>query len=69
MPSFFFEKHLRVNDDAYIYVMGTAVKPWMEAIAGNRHYIFQLHGSPAHNVNKQQTGLEENLKEFLSKEI
>lgn len=69
MPPFFFEGGLRVNADAYIHVMDTVVKPWIETIAGDRHYVFQQDGAPAHTANKTQAWLKKNLKEFWSKDI
>lgn len=69
MPPFFFEEGLRVNADAYIHVMDTVVKPWMEGIAGDRHYVFQQDGAPAHTANKTQAWLADNLKEFWPKNI
>jgi hypothetical protein len=41
----------------------------MDQIAGNRHYIFQLDGAPAHNSKKTQDCLKENLPEVWEKEI
>ena len=58
---------LRVSADAYIHVMDTVVKPWMEGAAGDRHYAFQQDGAPAHNANKTQAWLEENPKEAWPK--
>ena len=49
--------------------MDTVVKPWMEGAAGDRHYAFQQDGAPAHNANKTQAWLEENLKEAWLKNI
>ncbi len=40
MPPHIFPKGLRVNTDEYLNVIKTVVKPWMDQIAGNRHYIF-----------------------------
>ena len=60
---------LRVSYDAYIHVMDTVVKPWMEGAAGDRHYAFQQDVAPAHNANKMQAWLEENLKEAWLKNI
>ena len=64
-----FEEGLRVNADAYIHVMETVVNPWMEGAAGDRHYVFQQDGAPAHNANKMQAWLEENLKKAWPKNI
>ena len=58
---------LRVSSDAYIHVMDTVVKPWMKGAAGDRHYVFQQDGAPAHNASKTQAWLEENLKEVWPK--
>ena len=69
MPPFFFEAGLRVNAEAYISAMDSHVKPWIESIAGDRHYVFQQDGAPAHNANKTQQWLKENLKEFWPKNI
>ena len=60
---------LRVSAGAYIHVMDTVIKPWMEGAAGNRHYVFQQDGAPAHNAIKMQALLEENLKEAWPKNI
>ena len=64
-----FEEGLMVSADAYMHVMDTVVKPWMEGTAGDRHYVFQQDGAPAHNANKMQAWLEENLKEAWPKNI
>ena len=45
----------------------TVVKPWMEGAAGDRHYVFQQDGAPAHNASKTQAWLEENLKDVWPK--
>ncbi len=52
MPPHIFRKGLMVNTDEYLGVIKTVVKPWMDQIAGNRHYIFQKDGAHAHNSKK-----------------
>jgi hypothetical protein len=55
MPLHIFPKGLRVNTDEYLHLMiKTVVKPWMDQIARNRHYIFQQDGAPTHNSKKTQ---------------
>ena len=48
MSSFFFEVGLRINANANIHRMDTAM---MEGIAGDRHYVFQQDGALAHGAN------------------
>ncbi len=69
MPPHIFPKGLRVNTDEYLDVIKIVVKPWMDQIAGNCHYIFQQDGAPAHNSKKTQDWLKENLLEVWEKEI
>jgi hypothetical protein len=69
MPPHIFPKGLRVDTGEYLNVMETVVKPWMDQIAGNRHYIFQQDGAPAHNSKKTQNWLKKNLPEMWEKEV
>ena len=50
-------------------MLETVVKPWMGSIAGERHYIFQQDGVPAHNAKMTQDWLRVCLPEFFAKEI
>jgi hypothetical protein len=69
MPPYFFEKGLKINQAEYIKVLRTVVKPWMDQVAGDRPYIFQQDGAPAHTGNQTQTWCRENLRGFWPKEI
>ena len=69
MPPYFFPKGLKVNAEAYIEVIETVVKPWMDSIAGERHYVFQQDGAPAHSAKTTQDWLRARLPEFFEKEI
>ena len=69
MPPFFFPKGLKINADEYLKVMNDVVKPWMDTVAGGRHYIFQQDGAPAHNAKKTQDWLRENVPAFWGKEV
>lgn len=64
MLLFYFEESRRVDADTYILVINTLLKPWMEGVAGVRHYIFQKDGVPAQNADETQAWLEKNLKQF-----
>lgn len=70
-PEFIEQLQNMIDEDPSksIHVMDTVVKPWMEGIAGDRHYVFQQDGAPAHNANKTQAWLADNLKEFWPKNI
>ncbi len=57
MPPHIIPKGLRVNTEEYLDVIKTVVKPWMDQIAGHRHYVFQQDGVPTHNSKKMQEWL------------
>ena len=69
MPPHFFKKGESVTSEVYINIMRTVVKPWMDQIAGDRHYVFQQDGAPAHTANKTQEWLAGNLPEYWPKEV
>jgi transposase len=69
MPPHFFEKGQRITAEVYVDVLSTVVEPWMRQIAGDRHFIFQQDGAPAHTANKTQKWLREHLPEFWEKEV
>ena len=50
MLPYFFPKGLKVNSEEYVKVLETVVKPWMDSVAGERHYVFQQDGVPAHSA-------------------
>jgi hypothetical protein len=53
-PPHIFPRGLKVNTDEYLAVMKEVVKPWMDQVAGGRHYVFQQDGAPAHNSGLTQ---------------
>ena len=69
MPPYFFPKGLKINMEEYIKVLRDVVKPWMDSVAGDRHYIFQQDGAPAHNGGRTQDWCKENLRGFWSKDF
>ena len=60
MPPYFFPKGLKINMEELIKVLRDVVKPWMDRVAGDRHYIFQQDGAPAHNGGRTQDWCKEN---------
>ena len=69
MPPHFFPKGLKINTDEYIKVLEEVVKPWMDSVAGGRHYVFQQDGAPAHTSLRTQEWCRKNLPEVWEKEI
>ena len=69
MPPHFFPKGLKINTDEYIKVLEEVVKPWMDSVAGGRHYVFQQDGAPAHTSARTQEWCRKNLPEVWEKEI
>ena len=69
MPPYFFPKGLKVNSEEYVKVLETVVKPWMDSVAGERHYVFQQDGAPAHSAKMTQDWLRARLPEFFEKEV
>ena len=61
MPPHIFEKGMRVDSDAYIGVLKTSVKPWMDEVATGRPYVFQQDSAPCHASRKTQSWLLENV--------
>lgn len=61
MPPHIFLEDLNINADAYIYVLQTAVKPWMDKTAARRDYVFQQDSAAAHKARKTQAWLHANV--------
>ncbi|QQP53588.1 Transposable element tcb2 transposase [Caligus rogercresseyi] len=51
-----FEAGLRVNSKVYLDVLKNIVKPWMDQVAGDRPYLWQQDGAPAHTAKKCRIG-------------
>ena len=66
MPSCFFTQGLRVNSAAYIYVLGTVVKPWIDRIRNGRPYIFQQDSAPLHKAQTTQNWLAEHFYDHIT---
>jgi inhibitor of nuclear factor kappa-B kinase subunit alpha len=69
MPPHFFETGLRLNADKYIDVLATVVKPWMDAKANGRDYVFQQDSAPAHKAKKTQAWLTMNVPYHWSPDL
>lgn len=69
MPPHFFEKGLRLNADAYIDVLDSVVKPWMDQVANGRDYVFQQDSAPAHKARKTQAWCYENFPHHWSPDL
>lgn len=69
MPPFFFEKGQAVNTEVYLNVLKDHVKPWIIKIVGNRPYVFQQDGAPAHTSRRVQDWMANNFDMFWSKDL
>lgn len=69
MPPYFFEQGHRVNAVAYIHVLETVVKPWMDQVASGREYVFQQDSAPAHKAKKTQAWLTLNVPYHWSPDL
>jgi hypothetical protein len=68
MPPFFWPKGARINADAYVRLLRTVVKPWIEAnYSPDEKYTFQQDGAPCHTANKTQKWLANNFTNFWPK--
>lgn len=69
MPPHVFEAGLRVNADVYLDVLRNTVKPWMDEVAGDRPYIWQQDGAPAHTAKKVQEWCKNSFPYFWEKDV
>ena len=53
-PAIFFDGGYRLNADDYLAVLKDKIIPWMTEGAGDRHFVFQQDGAPAHTAKKVQ---------------
>ena len=67
MPPYFFPQGLKIGTEAYLKVLRTVVKPWIEANYPDGGYIFQQDNAPGHASNKTQAWLLKNLAGAWSK--
>ncbi|XP_046868909.1 uncharacterized protein LOC124461437 [Drosophila willistoni] len=66
MPPHFFSQGLRVNSAAYIEVLETVVKPWIESVCGDSPYIFQQYYAPSHKAMATQDWMAENFHDHIT---
>lgn len=66
MPPHFFSQGLRVNAAAYIEVLESVVKPWIDSVCGNRPYIFQQDSAPSHKAMATQDWMAENFHDHIT---
>ncbi|EFN86088.1 Transposable element Tcb2 transposase, partial [Harpegnathos saltator] len=69
MPPHFFCQGLRVNAAAYIEVLETVVKPWIDSVRGDRPYIFQQDSAPSHKAMMTQDWMTENFYDHITPKL
>ncbi|QQP38429.1 Transposable element tcb2 transposase [Caligus rogercresseyi] len=50
MPPHFFEPEQHLNQEDYLDLLSTVVKPWMDIVTAGRPFLFQKDSTPAHGV-------------------
>ena len=65
MPLHFFPQGLKVNLAAYIDVLSTVVKPWIDEVRNGRLYIFQQDSAPSHKAQTTQDWLAEHFYDHI----
>lgn len=66
MPPHFFRQGLRVTSAAYIEVLDTVVKPWIDRVRNGRPYIFQQDSAPAHKAQNTQEWLADHFYDHIT---
>lgn len=69
IPPHFFPQGLRVNAAAYIEVLETVVKPWIDNICNIRPYIFQQELAPSHKALQTQKWMANHLYDHITPNI
>jgi len=64
----FFAKGDTMTKEVYLKALQTAVKPWMDEIAGGEPYHFQQNGASANTSTLVQKWLEANVPMFWPKD-
>jgi inhibitor of nuclear factor kappa-B kinase subunit alpha len=68
-PLLFIEEGVKVNFRDYLDLLESQVAPWITNAFGNKDFVFQQDGAPAHTSNLVQKLAKENFKGFWAKEI
>ena len=69
MLPYFFQKGETVTQEAYLLVLQTIIKPWMDGVSNGRPYVFQQDNAPAHTGRLVQDWLAENGLMFWDKNL
>ena len=69
MPPHFFPQGLRVNSTAYIEVLKTVVKPWIDTVCNGRPYVFQQDSAPSHKAQTTQEWMADNFHDHITPNI
>lgn len=69
MPPHFFPQRLRVNSAAYIEVLQTVVKPWIDSVRNGRPYTFQQDSAPSHKAKLTQEWMVKNFYDHITPDI
>lgn len=68
-PLIFVPEGVKISGTVYLDMLEKNMLPWLKKCYGNKSYIFQQDGAPAHTSNKVQQWCKENLSGFWDKLI
>ena len=63
MPPHWFDKGLKINTEAYLNVMESVVKPWIDATYPDGGYVWQQDSAPSHRSRTVQDWCKNNLEQ------
>ena len=69
IPPHFFPQGLRVNSAAYIHVLETVAKPWIDNVRNGRPYALQRDSAPSHISQAMQEWMAENFHDHITPNI
>ena len=66
MTPYWFLQGLKIDQNEYLEVLKTVVKPWIYANYKNVDFVWQQDSAPGHKTKKTQAWCKENFKNFWS---
>ena len=69
MPSYIFQKGLKVNTVEYLKVLEMPVLPWIHKVAAGRPHVWQQDSAPCHTSRKTQLWLSNNFINFVPPDV
>lgn len=68
-PLIFIPEGVKVNQNVYLDMLRSQVKPWVESLEWPSSYVLQQDGAPSHTANRVQAWCKANFDGFWAKEM